>query len=527
MEPNLHSSTPKHRSCTAKKVFATLTSLFLITSVLFLTLWIKEKRPQSQRSPPDTIELVIMHTNDQHGHFEDHMLVQREYIKAANRTDGFLLLSAGDINTGVPESDLLHAAPDFQLHDQLHYMAMTLGNHEFDRAIDVLHKQKKWAGFPFLGANVFNRSTNAPLFDSYLVTTQLGVRIGIFGVTTEETAILAMPDNVRGVEFKPALPIAREVVAKLREVEKVKLVIALTHIGYYNSSGGLYDSPGDILLASSVPGIDLIIGGHSHTALPTPQIHNNVIVVQAGAYGKYIGELRLFIDKMHGSIVHHKYRLHAIGGVGWDRFVDTERAALRNGSEQLSAVIGKTLVFLDGERMKIRSGETNLGNLLTDMILNMSRADIVFYQGGGIRASIPAGPIAYRQLLQVLPFGNEIVVMELTLADLQRVLDHAATMLPGSGGWLHGAGFQWTLERNRTASFRNIDPKPVYKVATNQFMAAGGDGYPLSGFPTTSLMRTTASLFAEYLTLVGPVNVTTDGRFLNRQTPAVHRFETV
>ncbi len=202
-------------------------------------------------------QLTILHTNDHHGHFEKFNpypvsdvggfaaqstlvnIVRAEVEKNGGHT---LLLSAGDVNTGVPESDMLDAEPDFKIMNLIGYDAMTIGNHEFDKSLDVLRKQQGWAEFPFLAANIVKKNTGELLFDPYIIKEFDGLKVAIFGLTTEETPILVVPDNVKDLEFRSTIETAKALVPKLRK--EADLVIALTHLGFYEESGGKYKAPG-------------------------------------------------------------------------------------------------------------------------------------------------------------------------------------------------------------------------------------------------------------------------------------------
>ena len=238
--------------------------------------------------------LTILHTNDHHGHFAkfdpypvkevgglaaQSTLINIIRAEMENTGGHILVLSAGDINTGVPESDMLDAEPDIKMMNLIGYDAMTLGNHEFDNSLDVLMKQRKWAEFPFLSANIIKKSDGKPLVDPYTIKELGGLKVAIYGLTTEETPVLVMPENVEGLEFKNIIESSKSLIPKLRQ--EADVVIALTHLGFFDESGGGYHSGGDFKLAEDVDGIDVIIGGHSHTVVEEAKIINETIIVQA------------------------------------------------------------------------------------------------------------------------------------------------------------------------------------------------------------------------------------------------------
>ena len=233
------------------------------------------------------VRLTILHTNDHHGRFWKNQ--DGEYGLAAQKTlvdqirkevkkqgGQLLVLSGGDINTGVPESDIQDAEPDFKGMKAIGYDAMALGNHEFDNSLDVLKKQAHWAGFPFLSANTYRGGQR--MFEPYKIFNKGGVRVAVMGLTTNDTGKLVNPDNLKyagkwrsgaqvnpaskdSIEFRSPIVEASELVPQLRR--RADIVIAATHMGHYTDGKHGSNAPGDVELARAVKGIDLIVGGHS------------------------------------------------------------------------------------------------------------------------------------------------------------------------------------------------------------------------------------------------------------------------
>ena len=213
-----------------------------------------------------------------------------------------LLLDGGDVNTGVPESDLQDAVPDFKGMNLLGYQAMAVGNHEFDKPLGVLKMQRDLAQFPMLSANIYEHGKR--MFDPYKVFTVGGLRIGVMGFTTEDTYKLVLPENVKNIEFRSVTAEAAKVVPELRA--KADVVIAATHMGHYENGNSGTQSPGDVELARAVKGIDLVVGGHTQNPacmkaenvldrayVPgtecKPDRQNGTWIVQAHEWGKYVG----------------------------------------------------------------------------------------------------------------------------------------------------------------------------------------------------------------------------------------------
>ena len=267
--------------------------------------------------------LTILHTNDHHGHFTKFSwngmpdmggmaarstlvnIVRAEVEQAGGHV---LLLSAGEVNIGTPESDLFYAEPDFKLMKMMGYDAMTLGNLDFTNSLDVMMTQREWADFPFLSANTFKRETGETLFDSYIIKEFDGLHIAVIGLTQEFTPTIAAL-HAEVLDSRSVIETAQALIPTLRA--HVDLVIALTHIGFHETSGGGYRTPGDVKLAKEVPGIDVIIGGqlHADTHLEKPKIVNDTLIVQSGENGLYVGRLDLTIDSEADTIVEYTYTL--------------------------------------------------------------------------------------------------------------------------------------------------------------------------------------------------------------------------
>ncbi len=494
--------------------------------------------------------LTILHTNDHHGHFMKYNpypvmdvggmaaqstlvnIVRSEVEKAG---DYVMLLSAGDTNTGIPESDMLDAEPDIKLMNMLGYDAMTLGNHEFDNSREVLLKQQEWAEFPFLSANAVKKDSGEPLVEAYIIKEFDGLKVAIFGLTIENTPVLTLPENTADLEFKDVIETAKELVPKLQE--EADIVVALTHIGF-REEGGAGNVTGDFKLAAEVPGIDVIVGGHTHTKVTEAKVVGDTVIVQAGAYSDYVGRLNLAIDSDADKVTEYSYKLVPVNmkkrvsfndkryymyvdkGYIEDReILEVAAPYTEQADELLSQPVGEAVVALVGGRKESRSQETNLGNLVTDAMQAKTGADIAFQNGGGIRADIAPGTVTYRNILTVQPFGNTLVLLDMTGQQVMDVLNYAATIESGSGAFLHVAGLKWTLNRANKAAENvmvgdvPIDPQKTYKVVTNNFMASGGDGYKmLREISQVDTGFVDADAFKEYVAKLGKVEPKVEGR---------------
>jgi len=479
------------------------------------------------------VNITVFHINDTHAHawpFAD---------SAGNMIGGFstiatminaerkvnpnvLFLDAGDINTGVPESDLVDAAADIMALNRMKLDAMAVGNHEFDKSRDVLKKQMLWAKFDFLSANIYK--DGQPFFTPYIIKEVGGVRVAIVGFTTEHTKIL---ENIysEDLEFKNVIEVAKQIIPEVRK--QADVVIALTHLGVGQGYSDLYTTADQ--LAQNVEGIDLIIDGHSHTNMTSPMVVNGVPIVQAFEWGKVLG--RADIDVENGKVVKIDWQAIPVvqsklvgkdeAGKNVYETVVKEDLAVKSvlsyfkqlGGSKLNTVIGTTEILLNGERADVRAKTTNLANLIADSMIWKTGADVALTNGGGIRASIKPGNITIRDVLTVLPFGNTLYVIELKGSDLQKVFEYAATIPNGQGGFLQVGGATWKAEGGKLTEVlvggKPIDPEKTYKVVTNDYMAGGGDGYTmLKGQPGYNTFYVMADVLTEYIQKVLGGNVT-------------------
>jgi len=451
-------------------------------------------------------EIVVLHTNDVHGHplkfFHYPMpdvgglpaiatLVEDIRAKHPN----VLVLDAGDLNVGRPESNFFDAAPDIIGYNYIGYDAMTLGNHEFDKPLTTLENQKKLARFPFLSANV-SHADGTPIAEPYIIKTLGNIRVGIFGLTTNETPTITSPKITGNLIFEDVVEAAKRIVAELEP--KVDIIIALGHLGLYDD-----DTLGSRRVVSMVDGIDLFIDGHSDTKLDEAVWVNDTPIVQAWHWGLYVGKATLTVDKGKLSAfdwepipVNLKEVSKDADGKDVYTYIGTEYAedpyllaVLTPYKEQvkieLEELIGMSTAFFSNR--EIRKTEAALGNLVSDSMLWETEGlevDFAIQNGGGIRADLTEGPISKKLIYEILPFDNSVVVVEMTGAEVQEMFDFIPTIPRGKGGFPQvSRGVKFTVDfisgetRDISINGEPIDPNKTYRVATNSFMAAGGDSY--------------------------------------------------
>ncbi|MBV2168297.1 MAG: 5'-nucleotidase C-terminal domain-containing protein [Bdellovibrio sp.] len=457
-------------------------------------------------------DLTFFHVSDTHGHFYKSpanneggfailsTLVKNARQEARQNNSLFFLTSGGDVNTGTPESDLLLAEPDFRAMQAIGFDAMAIGNHEFDKHWQVLSQQHSWAQFPFLSANIRSAKAQYLPIIPFIIKEEQNLRVAFLGLTTEDTPFLSLPANTQGLIFDPAIATAQKWIPFLRQ--RADVVVVLSHLGWCPL--GNCAAPNDVLLARAVPGIDLILGGHSHSSLPVPEVENGTFIFHTFEKNQKVGILNLeFLD---GKISLKSSELKPIAGEEDPALLAILDPLRQLSAEKLKTVVGETPVFLDGERANVRYKETNLGNLVTKTLQLRTQADLTLINSGGIRASIAPGPITYGDIFKVLPFGNTVCTVELTGAELVKYMEVIAKMNPGEGNFPQMSGVTLTTNtENKILELKinheEIKAEKIYKLAMNNFMAEGGDFYPkvkdLPSFIDTGL--TVEYIFRSYI----------------------------
>ena len=477
-----------------------------------------------------TYKITVLHTNDHHGHFWRNEY--GEYGLAAQKTlvDGIrkevaaeggsvLLLSGGDINTGVPESDLQDAEPDFRGMNLVGYDAMAIGNHEFDNPLAVLRQQEKWAKFPLLSANIYQKSTGERLFKPWALFKRQDLKIAVIGLTTDDTAKIGNPEYFTDIEFRKPADEAKLVIQELQQTEKPDIIIAATHMGHYDNGEHGSNAPGDVEMARSLPAgsLAMIVGGHSQDPVCMaaenkkqvdyvpgtpckPDQQNGIWIVQAHEWGKYVG--RADFEFRNGEMKMVNYQLIPVNlkkKVTWEdgkseRVLYTPEIAenqqmisllspfQNKGKAQLEVKIGETNGRLEGDRSKVRFVQTNMGRLILAAQMDRTGADFAVMSGGGVRDSIEAGNISYKNVLKVQPFGNVVVYVDMTGKEVIDYLTAVAQMKPDSGAYPQFANVSFVAKDGKLNDLKikgeAIDPAKTYRMATLNFNATGGDGYP-------------------------------------------------
>ena len=506
--------------------------------------------------------LTIVHTNDTHSHieqFDGYSGSCSEEEAAASECFGGIARRAtklAELRSTVTNPILVDAGDQFQgslYYTQyrgqeaadymplLGYQAMAIGNHEFDDSPANLARFIDAVGLPVLSANI-DASSDPDLADKIAKSTVLevdGEPVGIIGLTTDTTPTSSSPGPT--VSFGEYISSLEPVIADL-EAQGINKIILLSHIGYVD----------DQELAAGIDGIDIIVGGHSHTLLsntdeeasgPYPTVvaapnGNPVLIVQDGAYGKYLGNLEVTFDADGIAASWQGDPILLDASVAEDADILTVVAKMAHPLEELrSTVIGASLSAVDGSRESCRFSECTMGNLVTDAMLWATQNDgtqIAIENGGGLRANIDAGDVTMGHVLEVLPFGNTLATLGLKGSDVLLALENGVSRAEnpdneGTGRFAQVAGLRYSWDgskpvgerivdvevRSADESYHPINPDAIYQVVTNDYHRRGGDHYTICADAASNPYDFGAPLdqaLADYIAAYSPINVQLEGR---------------
>ncbi|MBE1208023.1 5'-nucleotidase C-terminal domain-containing protein [Aminobacter carboxidus] len=504
--------------------------------------------------------LTIMHINDWHSRIESNnkfestcsaeeegkgeciggaarlvtaIAEQRKKLEGQN----VLLLNGGDNFQGSLFYTTYKGAVEAEFLNQMKFDAMTVGNHEFDDGEEALVPFLEKIQFPVLSANVHPNAQSkvGDRIKPSLVLEVGGQKVGIIGAVTTDTPEVASPG--------PNIAIEDDIKTITAEVEKLKAegvnkIIALTHVGY----------PRDKELIAKIPGVDVVVGGHSHSLLsntdakaegPYPTMIDNpdgykVPVTQAASYSKYLGEFTVTFDD-NGVVKEAKGDpIYLDNSVKPDEAVLARIKELGAPIEELkNKEVAETTAIIDGSRESCRARECEMGNLISDAILDRVKdqgVTIVFQNGGGIRASIDQGVVTMGEVLTVLPFQNTLATFQLSGKDIVASLEAGVSEIEeGKGKFPQVSGLKYAFDKSVAANagrvksvevmdggaWKPIDEAKVYTVATNNYVRQGGDGYKLFASNATNAYDYGPSLeqvVADYLAKNRPFTPKLDGR---------------
>jgi len=438
----------------------------------------------ASRGYANQVDLRILYVNDFHGFAEPYQPAGSQAalggiaclagaVDRARQKQPSLLLAAGDMIQGNVSANLFQGQSFVDVMNAMKFDAMVVGNHEFDFGPEVLKERMAQANFPFLGANV----EGLPSLKPYVIKDLQGIKIAIVGVVTRDT-LTTHPRNLGDLKFITPESALRKYLPELKG--QADIIVVVSHCGY----------PEDRELADKIPGLDVIVGGHTHTKLLQPQVVGHTIIVQAWEHAKALGVLDLQVKD--GKIVKFQGALQEINPAADRADLQTQEIVARYAGRIgpiIHQVIGETRLDLDAPR--VRTGETNLGDFIADVMRQTAGADAAIINSGAIKAGIARGKIEVQDVYTALPYDNYLVAVRLTGAQLKEALEHGVSHLEkASHGFPQVSGLTFTYSRSAPVGSRvkdvTVDGRPLdlnkeYAVATIDFLAAGGSGYTVFG----------------------------------------------
>jgi 2',3'-cyclic-nucleotide 2'-phosphodiesterase (5'-nucleotidase family) len=372
----------------------------------------------------------------------------------------------------------------------LRYDAMAIGNHEFDYGWQNFRKQMFRAAFPILGANIFYRDTDIPFAPPHAILERDGVRIGVIGIIGHDARSVVLPSYVTELDFRdPAEVIARSIEELDSDVDLIVVLAHQGHTGPMQTDAEAHpelqrDFDADIALAGKVSGIDVFVGGHAHRGIEEPFVHpeTGTLIVQTYGYGTRLGYLKVVVDTEADRIVSHEGELLKV----WSDELEPHslmEAKMNAYKEEVAHVIGHVVGRSQVRLVRSYNTESLLGAFTSDVIREHAGTDVGFINAGGLRADLPRGEITRGNVLDALPFPNTIAVLEMTGEQIQAVLEQGLTLLRGM---IQVSGIEARYDLSRPMGSRLVstsiggaplDPSKKYLVATNNFLAEGGDLY--------------------------------------------------
>ncbi len=468
--------------------------LFLVLTAAFCMAWgIPSGAPTGQ---PKLAHLAVLHWNDFHAQNVPMKITVRDtvrkvdsayYVGGTAALLGYIkqikddrndvaVLNAGDDCTGTPISSFTNGRSQVELMNIINPDAMTLGNHEFDYGLDNVERNITLAKFPVINANLFDKRKGRLFLPPYIIRAYGKLKVGIIGVIVRDLPLHTMRENVEGLQMLDVYQVVRQYIAEIKSKEHVNLIVVLSHLGVDE----------DKVLADSVAAVDVIIGGHSHTALFTPIKRNHAIICQAGSKGRWLGELDLEVDISGDTVYTYEGKLieTVVGKVKQDSVAAAKVAELE---KTVDTLMGEVIGRLEVDWTRNGRRESNLGNWETDVMREFCRTDIAFQNTYGLRKDLAAGNITIRDIWEINPFGNEFAIFKVSGATLKKMMEW---QVGGKGELMQVSGMRYEFNSSKPLEERIVsievsghplDDTCVYSIATNSYVA--GHLHDLFGLP--------------------------------------------
>ncbi|KPL04421.1 MAG: hypothetical protein AMJ90_00930 [candidate division Zixibacteria bacterium SM23_73_2] len=441
---------------------------FIIVFVLFLTTGCGKQ--------PELEKVTILYWNDFHASFNPYpssddpgspLVSGSAYFSSwldslKEKSENCVLVCAGDELVGTPLSTLTSGKAEFEILNRIKPDIFELGNHEFDYGLDNLKSLIDFAEFPIICANVVEQKTGEPLVLPYLILKRGKAKIAFMGLNTEDLKEEVVEKGTLGLKVGSAKKTCQKYLGLLEK--EADLIVLVSHMGFSK----------DKEVAQEVKGIDVIIGGHSHTRLIYPEVINQTVICQAGSKGRYIGKLDLVFDLEKERLINFENRLIETENskVSPDRAIQRKVDSLE---KKLAPDLDKVIGTLLSPWIRSSKGESNLYNWTADVIREYTKSDVAFINSGALRKNLPAGSITIRDIWEINPFSDHFVSFHLTGEELLDVLEK------NSSGYLlmQVSGIEYSYDPQKPEGERIFEvsvngipllPKKNYKVAINDYM---------------------------------------------------------
>ncbi len=473
---------------------------------------------------PDFTIITILATADIHGHIEPYFPSGAKYpVGAVEKMAYFvnteramqpnlLLLDVGDAPYNTNVANLFEGEPVIKIMNMMGYDAMVLGNHDFDFPFNVMERNSQLANFPFLGANTLYLGESPYFLEPYIIKEIAGLKIAIVGLTDDSSAWYTHPRNVAGITFEEQYSAAQRVLDEVSP--QVDLVFALAHL-----------HGGNRVLPIKVSGYDLIFEG-GRDVVAFPEKINGSWVISSGKHAELISKTNLNIYRGEVIGINFAHVFMSQNLPQDEAVVEVVESYVSQLDDRLGTVIGRTEVDLDGERGTVRLKESNLANAIADSLREMTGTDFAIQNGGGVRASVPAGDITIKDVYTVLPFDNLVVAVKATGKQIWDVLEHGISAYPAAAGqFLQVSGLEYTFDASKppyerlisvTSNGVPLDLEKTYTLTANDFLTGGGDKFTMflemeKTIVTKSFLR---DAFAEYVERHGTIAPVNEGRIV-------------
>lgn len=483
--------------------------------------------PPTEYLFPDLKKIDILTLNDFHGSMEvfssdpgaAKLTSYMEYYKNMNAT-GTVILNAGDAFQGTPMSNLLFGKPVVDMMNVIGFDAMTMGNHEFDWSAEKAVDTMKAAKFPLVVANIYEKGKPVAWAKPTTMLEKNGLKIGVVGLATKETSEAAHKKYVGNLEFKDSGATAQKYSEELKK-QGANIVIALGHIPALSSADGY--NYGELLDTAYVAkGVDAFVGGHSHMNLQG--FAGNKPYVEAYKNGRNFGHITLYYDTIKNVVVHSTTEIVEVskGTLGLTANA-TIAASVEKATLELSPIFDVLVGKTNNELLRGKNVESGLGNFVADSMRIKAGTQLCFTNEGGNRADIPAGNITVKTIFNLSPFDNTIQTSKMTGAQIKALLEQSAK---SKVGYLQVSGLKVSFDSTKPegkrlvsvvmADGKAIEDKVSYTVATNDFLATGGDAFSVfkevKWVETYMLMR---DAIMEEIKKQGTIDPKVDGRMID------------